>query len=760
MDDLLIKKEAKSIWKDKKVVIAIIAVMTIPILYAGMFLWAFWDPYAYLDALPIAVVNEDEGTFYEGEQLDLGDELITKLKEEDLFDFHFVDQQIGYRGLQNEDYYVVIEIPHNFSAHATTLLDGNPEKMELLYVPNESFNFLAAQMGETAMLEIESALEEKVIETYADTLFDSVHQLAEGFRAAQDGSSELYDGTVQMKEGVDELDGGSTILADGTLQLYDHLGLLADRSTDLASGLHEASSGAGTLTDGLTDVDAGLRQLIDGQSTLVDGATALEKGASELATNLGDLNQGLTDASNGMGAIIDGTSALEEGASSLATNLIDFKEGVGEVHVGAQGVHDGLARLEQQIQPLLAQAPEDMHAELQAAFDELLAGSDQVAGGTSELQTSAAALSEGAETLASSTGDLATGQVEVKQGMTQLQEGSVALEEGATTLLTGQTELTKGMVFFQDQLSTVKTGVYQLAEGSNTLLSGLSELTEGAGAFVEGSTELASGAEEVAEGMGILSTGIRTLADGTNEMTDGSKELTDKLGEAADEASIDTTEKTSQMMANPIEVGQDGLNKVPNYGTGFAPYFLSLGLFVGALLLSIVYPLRKPAGEPKSGFQWFMSKMFMLIGIGIIQALIASAILLGVLGLDVQSIPLFLTFAILTSITFITLIQFFVTAFDNPGRFVAILILILQLTTSAGTFPLELIPKSLQALNPLLPMTYSVQGFKAVISSGDFSVMWQNAGVLLGFTTLFVVGTITYFVIQFRKRGSSVSETV
>src|SRR5699024_7117097 len=148
------------------------------------------------------------------------------------------------------------------------------------------------------------------------------------------------------------------------------------------------------------------------------------------------------------------------------------------------------------------------------------------------------------------------------------------------------------------------------------------------------------------------------------------------------------------------------------------------------------------------------------MGVGIVLVIIACVILLWGLGLEVQSVPLFITFAIITSITFIALDQFFVTAFDNPGRFIAILILIFQLTTSAGTFPLELIPESLQTVNLFLPMTYSVSGFKAVISSGDFSAMWQHAGVLFGFIALFVAGTITYFAIRLRKGNEETVEGV
>src|SRR5699024_7378918 len=111
----------------------------------------------------------------------------------------------------------------------------------------------------------------------------------------------------------------------------------------------------------------------------------------------------------------------------------------------------------------------------------------------------------------------------------------------------------------------------------------------------------------------------------------------------------------------------------------------------------------------------------------------------------------FLLFAIITSLTFITLIQFFVTVLDDPGRFIAIIILILQLTTSAGTFPLELIPKVLQPINLLLPMTYSVAGFKAVISIGDYSDLWQNTLILIGYITLFIIGTLSSFIIKYKK---------
>src|SRR5690606_2271708 len=137
-----------------------------------------------------------------------------------------------------------------------------------------------------------------------------------------------------------------------------------------------------------------------------------------------------------------------------------------------------------------------------------------------------------------------------------------------------------------------------------------------------------------------------------------------------------------------------------------------------------------------------------------VQALAAVAIVKWGLGMETANLPLFILTAVITSYTFIAIVQMLVSMFGDPGRFAAILILILQLTTSAGTFPLELIPEPLQVFNKLLPMTYSVQSFKASISTGDIAHLWTNNGVLIGFTVACLAITFGYFALIFKKRYS------
>jgi putative membrane protein len=140
----------------------------------------------------------------------------------------------------------------------------------------------------------------------------------------------------------------------------------------------------------------------------------------------------------------------------------------------------------------------------------------------------------------------------------------------------------------------------------------------------------------------------------------------------------------------------------------------------------------------------------MLALVGVLQALFADAVLLYGLGIHVQSVPLFVLFSILTSWTFMALIQLLVTPMGNPGRYVAVLILILQLTACGGSYPVELLPTALRGLHSWLPMSYTLDGFRAVISSADYPVMWADAGILALAACVFLTLTMVYFMFQYK----------
>ncbi|MGN4673562.1 YhgE/Pip family protein [Bacillus cereus group sp. MYBK225-1] len=970
----LLRKEFTQIIKSKKILIPIIAVLFVPILYAGMFLWAFWDPYKQLDDLPVAVVNLDKGAVFDGKPIEVGKGLVDNLKDNTSFKWEFVSEKEAKKGMEGRKYYMLVRIPDDFSSNATTLLKDEPKPLNLEYIPNESLNFLSSQIGGTAIEKIKGEVASTLTKTYAEKMFDSIQDVskgladgAEGASKLHDGSNELHDGSSkvtdglhtlqgksgEMKDGVQKLADGSNKLVDGSGKVTNGLNVLNSKTGEMQVGIGKLVDGSGKVTDGLhvLNSNAGIGKLVDGSGKVTNGLNMLNSKTSEMQTGIGklqdgsqkvtaglntlngktgemqtgigklqdgskkvtnglntlvsqsgELKTGTIDLSNGMEQLVGGQSQLEgasqkiekgledldrtvknsaadlkemqskgpsilntvnekiNGAGANVNQLNEFTQSTaGDAKNAAQDVANLQKQIEslpkeyqEQLQPFITSAVKSTATVQQKAagvaggtnklneevkqlkseinqktgdsqnklpntekldsltnsieklvgvqkvfigdFQEfgkklneakegankfknesgqLIDAINQLADGSGKVTGGLEILSAGANQMAGGVNQLADGSSQVTGGLDTLSAGANQMAGGVNQLADGSSQVTGG-------LGTLSVGVTKLADGSSQVTGGLGTLSVGANQMAGGVTQLADGSGQVTTGLGNLngglnkmSTGSTQLIDGVNKLADGSGKVTDglvkvndgsgelaeKLGEGAEKTGeVKGTDKTYDMFASPVKVKTEKMAEVPNYGTGFTPYFLSLGLFVGALLLSIVYPLRDTVGVPKSGFSWFISKFGVLLSVGIIQAVVADVILLFGLGVEVQSIPYFILFSIVTSLAFIALIQCLVTAFGDAGRFIAIITLIIQLTTSAGTFPLELIPKFLQPFNAWLPMTYSVSGLKAVVSSGDFDFMWQNVGVLMIFIVVLSLGTIASLTWMHKRQFKNIAE--
>ncbi|MGG0720880.1 YhgE/Pip family protein [Bacillus mycoides] len=870
----LLSKEFAEIIKSKKILIPIIAVLFVPILYAGMFLWAFWDPYEQLDDLPVAVVNLDKGAELDGKPIEVGKGLVDNLKDNKSFKWEFVSEKEAKEGMEGRKYYMLVRIPDDFSSNATTLLQDDPKPLNLEYIPNESLNFLSSQIGGTAIEKIKGEVSSTLTKTYAEKMFDSIKDVSKGLADGSDGANKLHDGaselhdgsskvtdglhTLQgksgeMKDGVQKLADGSNKLQDGSGKVTDGLNTLNSKTGEIQTGIGKLQDGSGKVTDGLNELNSKTGEMQTGIGKLQDGSQKVTAGLNTLVSKTGELKTGTNELSNGMEQLVGGQSQLEGASQKIEKGLQELNstvensvagleemqskvptilntvnqkiDGAGEnvnqlneftqsTAGDAKNAAQDVANLQKQIESLPKEYQEQLQpyitnaAKSTATVQQKAIG---VAGGTNKLneevkqlkgainQTTSDAQNklpntEKLQSLTSGIEELASAQkgfVEkfhgfgeklntAKEGANTFKNESGQLIAGINQLADGSGQVTGGLGTLSAGANQMAGGVNQLADGSSQVTGGLGTLSVGTNKIIGGVNQLADGSGQVTTGLGTLNGGLNNMAtgstqliDGVNKLTDGSGKVTDglvkvndgsgtlaeKLGEGAEKTGeVKGTDKTYDMFASPVKVKVEKIAEVPNYGTGFTPYFLSLGLFVGALLLSIVYPLRDTVGVPKSGFSWFISKFGVLLSVGIIQAIVADVILLFGLGVEVQSIPYFILFSIITSLAFIALIQCLVTAFGDAGRFIAILTLIMQLTTSAGTFPLELIPKYLQPFNAWLPMTYSVSGFKAVVSSGDFNFMWQNIGILMIFIVVLSLGTIASLTWMHKRQFRNIAE--
>lgn len=722
----MIKAEWLKIFKTRKMLISVIAVLFVPVMYSGMFLWAFWDPYANLDSMPVAIVNEDKGTTMDGESMELGQTLVDKLVESKQFQFEEIDAADANQQLLNQKYYILIKIPENFSEHVTTLLDDQPQKLVIDYIPNEGFNFLSAQIGETAMDRIKAEVNKQVSTTYAEKLFDSITQLGDGFVEAADGAGKLDEGAKKLADGADELKG--------------YLEQLASSSVELSAGTDTLAEGAKTAATGASELATGVAKIADGSKQLSDGAQTAAEGANSLQQGIESYTNGVAQVANGQTELTAGQANLTENLALLTQGTAGIDDKVKALADGSANVSAGMEQLAAQLEAIIPMLPEEKQAALTTALAQLQEGTKQVSGGLSQLHVGTNGLDDKIAAISAGAEKLNAGQQQVSEGVGQLQQNSAQLTDGAASLAAGNATIA-------DKLLELSTGAASAEAGANSLSQGLNTL-------VEGSNKLNDGTSLLAEKSGELAQGSTTLVEGTNELKDGTTTLTDKLTEASEKADVHPTEDTYDMVGSPVEVEKESVNHVPNYGTGFAPYFISLGLFVGALLISIVFPLVEPAIIPKTGASWFVSKVSVLMGVGIVQSLLTVAIVVWGLGLEVGNMPQFIFTTILTSFTFLAIVQMLVSLFGDPGRFVAIVILILQLTTSAGTFPIELVPEQLQFFNKILPMTFSVQGFKAAISTGDTTFLMFNWSLLATVMLSCLAVTFGYFALVHKKRYS------
>lgn len=706
--------DLKASFKKPKVFIPIIVVLFIPVLYSGMFLAAFWDPYGKMNEIPVAIVNEDKGAKFEGKSLDAGNDLVEELKKGDDFSWRFVTREEADKGMENNEYYMTIVIPEDFSAKATTLMNDVPEPAQLIFEPNEGYNFLAAQIGGTAVKEIKSKVSAKVTESYTEILFDQLQEISSGLGDAGSGATTLT-------EGAEKLD-------DGALKLKENLAKLVDGTTQLQSGITPLKDGASSLSQGALELQNGSSTLASGLDQLTAAGSQLEAGAVKANAGGKQLQAGLQSSLEGVNTLSAGLKSSEEGSAKLVAGLESSVDGTGKVTEGAKAVAQGLEQLTK-ASPELAANP---------TVQKLLAASQAVATGSEQVL-------QGQQQLLQGSKDLNGAQKQLLQGSEKLAQGQEQLVQGATQVSAGQEQLATGLKQFNAKLSEAAIGGKKLADGSGKLSSGAQQIQSGM-------DQLSSGVGTIASGSKQLDTGAGELKDGMGELTEGSGELATKLNEAADEtSSVKKTDELVNMFAQPIGIEEHKVAEVPNYGTGFSPYFLSLGLFIGALISTLVVPMRGSANVEATGWNRFVSRVLAFSLMSLVQSILAAILVLYVLGLEVQSVPLFYLFTFVTSLCYMFITQALVTWLDNPGRFIAILMLIFQLTTSAGTFPLELIPNWMKVFNPWLPMTYSVSGYKAVISSGQFGIVWGHMGILLIFGLLFLALTLVYFLRQDRN---------
>ncbi|MDW4508030.1 MULTISPECIES: YhgE/Pip domain-containing protein [Priestia] len=785
----MIKGEWKKIFSKPMTIVVICGLLFVPLLYNVIFLSAYWDPYGKTDQIPVAVVNEDKGATLDGKKLNVGRDFVDDLKKNDKFDWKFTNKEKALEGLKNEDYYLVLEIPKNFSKNATTLMDKDPKKMKFIYHTNAGKNYSGAQISSNAVAKINDQIKEAVTKQYAETVFDSFKQVADGLQKASDGAGELENGSKTLRDNMKKL-------ADSTVTFEDGTAKLASGLTDARKGATDLNAGAAKLLNGADKINENLGSLNSGLGKLESGSGQLYAASKELETGAGKLSNGLGQLQDGTAKLQGATQQLNEGTKTLQGKLPQFTSGLNQVDAEVSSVTQQINQAEQEITQIKQQVDSkkaEFEQQQQALIDSinsnesipdeqkqtLIAGikkltsqqfmdeqqqkAEQLKAKVDKVQELSAALqklSKGGEDIQSAINKIADGQSQLYNGQTKLYNAQTQLYNGAVKLADGEKQFNSKFAELNSGITDAHTGAGKLADGQQQIVDGLKKSEQGSAALANGLTQLENGATKLANGSKELTNGSSKLYDGSSKLSDGTSELHSSLADGAKDAKdVKADDKTYSMFSNPTDLKSDKQNNVDKYGVGLAPYILCIGLFAGTLMFSAVYPMKEPSIRPTSGISWFLSKFSVITIVGMLQAAIAVTALLWGLHLNVTSIWHFYIFTMITGVTFFTLILFLTTGLGKVGQYLAFIILLLQIGGSAGTFPKALVPEFFQAINPYLPMTYAIRGFREIISIGDdFGYVWHQAGVLGIFAAIFITLSLIMFYINARKEKHHTEE--
>ncbi|MDA5459752.1 putative membrane protein [Weissella confusa] len=803
----MFKAEWEYLKKHKFFMLVIVVLFFVPSIYAVTFLSSLWDPYGQVKNLPVAIINKDKSVTYEGQKLAVGDDLEKELRKSKDMDFHFPSEKEAKAGLKDGKYYTVITIPSDFSKDATTLLDKDPKQMKLDYETSSGHSFIAGKLSESGAKEISQQISKQVTKTYAKTIFAEMKKVGKGMNTAADANKQLADGTTQIKSGSDQLTSGLQTLSASTLQFNDGAQTLTQGLSQYVDGVAQADAGSQRLTAGLGQLNGQVPALVSGVGQLSNGSNQVTAGLGQLNSQVPALASGVNQLATGSEQLTNGVDQLNQQLKDqdFAGKITTLQTQVATLQDIAKDM-PSQAQLQSQLQTVqthldnLNKASEKDAAAMPANVDKAFADAgvqvtpEQKAQIVASLATDVnnsetskqidpivkdiAALSAQINTFNNAHGDqimqlgeaakntdlnevntqleqmkaLPTAIDTVDENMHKLSDGlntlngnTGALSNGVSALTNGSTQVSDGLNTLNSKTGALSSGTSQLLAGSSQLTTGLDTLNSKRGELNSGAGQLADGARKLNGGANQLTAGAEQLSPALAKVQAGNQTLADKMGSAAKQVNdTKATNKTFKQIAAPATAKQTEKDHVANNGTGMVPYMFSVAMFVGMMALNLMLDMISPRTKISSLAAWMGSKMVMLFGIAVMAATVLYGLSISILGLDPINPLQTYGFMILISLMDAALVTAIYMWFDKAGAFAAMVLLVFQLSGSAGTYPIQLSNAFFEWLHPYLPMTYTVDGLRETIMIGGSAM--PQVEVLFSVFVVSVIAMVIYYV--------------
>ncbi|MGH4027679.1 YhgE/Pip family protein [Actinomycetota bacterium Odt1-20B] len=491
--------------------------------------------------------------------------------------------------------------------------------------------------------------------------------------------------------------------------------------SDLHGATKKAADGADKLEGGIGKAKKGSKQLADGLKDAKDGSGKLAGGIKKLHTGAGDLEDGSK-------RVADGTQSLADKVNGVAADVRPYLKDNGKtIGDSAQLVADSSKAVRHNLKLWVKLAPgaaadSKSNAEKMSGIYKDLCETPVVPDPHCPLLKKAKETTDDVATIA---GDLDTLVQDQNGDIGELDKNLAALEKKAKALADRSPRL-------DEDLETTVSKINELNKGAGKVAKGAKKLHTGLATAKTGSTDLDTGVGKLETGANDLNGGMFKLVDGSGKLSGG---LHDGVKKIPDYDKKDRDQRTG-VMADPVQLASQSLHKAPNYGTGFAPYFIPLSLWVGAMVAyMLIQPLnRRALAAGASAWRIALAGWLPVAAVGVLQVAALMSVLHWGLGLEMTRAAGTIGFLCLVTCCFAAIVQWLNARFGAAGRILVLAVLMLQLTSAGGTYPVQTSPKFFSAIHPYLPMSYIVEALRRLITGGGLGPVWQACAVLTAFT--------------------------
>lgn len=762
-------------------VTTLLALLLVPLLVAGGFLWGTWNANPRLRTVQAAVVNLDEMVEVNGQKMPLGRQLAAELVDTDReqnLTWVLADAKRARAGLADGTYAAVVTIPREFSAAASSFAQEPGEaRQAAIHVETSPVTGVSeTALGQNIADAAANSLNRFLTGEYLKNIYVGFNQMGEQFTELKDGTAQLADGATQLSDGTREAASGAGKLADG-------LGLASDGGPLLRSGAHQ-------LADGTVQLAGGARELADGTGLWADGAELWASGAGEytggVAQYVGAVNPVLTqvrdvvsrvpdwgdlvvtldpvvaqlddwaerldpqvqafvrqlrqflgkvDALTERGADLDAT--LDAYATRLTTTAIqcpaELEQTAGACEAFDQGVAEAQAKARAQLGTAQQQAGRlltDARA-VSEAVTALSLATDRLSGLSTEFAAWAPTAQDSWETLKQQLPNGTLTKTDVLGLLDQFVQGGDLLVSGGDQLTAGATELA--------------TGARQIATGTGELAAGADQLASGQGQYAAGIDQYTTGIDQAASGSRELAGGLGQLGDGASQLADGTRELADGVAEGAGEIPTYTEEERTNLarvVASPVDTS--GLEDLVQPTIAWASLLLVMALWIGALAAYSVFRAVDPRNLVSSAPNGRLLWRSLAPGLAVVatQGLALSALGAWVVGLDAARAVGVAGVALIAAAAFVAVNHALVAWFGTTGRVVSLAFLLVTVVSAVAYSA----PETLGALRPLSPLSPALDAIRMVMTGHSASLP------VLGLVAWLLAAAAASFIAVVRSR--------